>query len=572
MIRPATHLAACCLAIACGGDDGAGAGDGDASSDTSASSSPTAPTTTTPSTSADTSGTTMSGTSSDTNDDGSTGDDPPPACEPFGRYGAPESTFELPVEPGTGIYYVDVQASFPEVDWSTLDRLYIPAGQYLSMNLGNLPDRTPEDPLVITNLGGQVRIGPNSPDGNYLWAMGGGSHWILTGRWDPDSGTGDESAPGHRCGEYGTARGNYGFWSDDAFATREYLHMGISVGDAHSFELEFLEIERSGFAGIRLLNPWDAGELPMRDVRIHDNYVHDTDGEGIYFGWTGAPPSNLLPGLQVHDNRFVRTGNEALQIQDIGPGSEIHHNVIAFAALHWRDNGLGAFQDGNAQISIRQGDVSIHHNVFIGGAGTLVSFWSGPQDGDGPRDVEFADNYLGEVRNLGFYFGGTATADSSFVFARNFLRLFEFSYDDLDPAATPPAAVFRIAAEIGADVSFLDNTWEGDLALVEGAPTERGNVAGPVEPIAFVDTGYPAGAAVLALEAWTAVSTLAPGMPARQYATGDLVMYDGVMYQALAASSGDIPPEHPETWAALPPPVDDFRVVAESPYADLGVR
>ena len=62
------------------------------------------------------------------------------------------------------------------------------------MNLGNLPDRTAEDPLVITNMAGQVRIGPNTPDGNYLWAMSGGSHWILTGRFDPDSGTGDASA------------------------------------------------------------------------------------------------------------------------------------------------------------------------------------------------------------------------------------------------------------------------------------------------------------------------------------------------------------------------------------------
>lgn len=561
-------LPALCLVLACGDADGDGSGtEGDTTGPTSSSTSVSGTTPT--STSAMTDATSSPTTDTDPDPDSSTGD-PPSACEAFGRFGAAETTFVLPVEPGTGIYFVDVQASFPEVDWSTLDRLYIPAGQYLSMNLGNLPDRTADDPLVITNMGGQVRIGPNTPDGNYLWSMGGGSHWILTGRWDPESGTGDESAPGHRCGEYGDARGNYGFWSDDAFATRKYLHMGIAVGGAHSFEIEFLEIERSGFAGIRLLNAWEDGELPMRDVLVHDNYVHDVDGEGIYFGWTGGPPSNLMPGVQVYNNRFVRTGNEALQMQDIGPGSAIYGNVIAYAALHWRDNGLGMFQDANAQISIREGDVAIHHNVFLGGAGTLVSFWSGPQDGDGARMVEFADNYLGEVRNLGFYFGGNSTADSSFTFARNAIRLGEFSYDALDPAAQSPTSIFRLGGDIAAEVSFVDNVWEGDLALVEGgAPTMRGNVQGPVEPIAFVDADT---GAVLDLEVWTAVSTLAPGMPARQYETGERVMHDGVPYEATSPSTNAPPDEHPESWSMLPPWIDDFRVVASSPWAEMGVH
>jgi hypothetical protein len=502
-----------------------------------------------------------------------TGDPPPGECAPFGHFGAPRTTFVLPAREGTGIYHPDVQASFPEVDWSTLDRLYVPAGQYTSMNLGNLPERTADRPLVITNMGGQVRIGPNDPDGNYLWVMSGGSNWILTGRWDPDSGTGDESAPGHRCGDYAGSRGHYGFWSDDAFAQREFLHMGIAVGNASSYELEYLEIERSGFAGIRLLNSWTDGELPMADVRVHDNYVHDVDGEGIYFGWTGSPPSNLIPGLKVHDNRFIRTGNEALQIQDIGPGTEIHHNVIAFAALHWRDNGLGAFQDSNAQISIREGDVQIHHNVFMGGAGTLLSFWSGPQDGDGERMVVLSDNYVAEVRNLAFYFGGSSGPGSSFAFTDNVFRGMEFTYDALDPEAVPPTSVVRIAAGIEADVTLQGNRWDGDLALVQGgAPTVMDNVQGAVEPIEFVESGYPEGEDVLRLEVWTAASTLAPGSPPRDYVIGDLVMHDARMYRAIADNTGEVPPEHPESWELLPDPVDDLRVPAGSPYAEMGIR
>jgi len=109
--------------------------------------------------------------------------------------------------------------------------------------------------------------------------MGGCSYWILTGRYDPDSMTGDAAHPGHRCGAYATSRGKYGFLSDDAFdTTGSYLHMGISVADATDFEIEYVEVERSGFAAIRLLNSRAAGDPAhdMANVRIHDEYIHDT--------------------------------------------------------------------------------------------------------------------------------------------------------------------------------------------------------------------------------------------------------------------------------------------------------
>lgn len=49
-------------------------------------------------------------------DDSSTGDDMPgdgsvSSCDPPGRFGVPENTFELPAT-GDGIYYLDVQARF----------------------------------------------------------------------------------------------------------------------------------------------------------------------------------------------------------------------------------------------------------------------------------------------------------------------------------------------------------------------------------------------------------------------------------------------------------------------------
>jgi hypothetical protein len=56
--------------------------------------------------------------------------------------------------------------------------------------------------------------------------MHGGANWIRTGRYDPETATGDEAFPGHRCGAYADSRGTYGFLSDDALDT-SYASLGV---------------------------------------------------------------------------------------------------------------------------------------------------------------------------------------------------------------------------------------------------------------------------------------------------------------------------------------------------------
>src|SRR6201999_628800 len=124
-----------------------------------------------------------------------------------------------------------------QVDWANLDRLYLQAGQYRYINFGNLPVRSPDRPLVITNKGGQARVGPApSETFGYLWIMAGGSNWVLTGRHDPPPPTGDVGFQGHRCGQYGTSRSHYGFLSDDEFTgfPVPQSHMGILVDKSAS--------------------------------------------------------------------------------------------------------------------------------------------------------------------------------------------------------------------------------------------------------------------------------------------------------------------------------------------------
>ena len=510
-----------------------------------------------------------------------TSDAAPGACEAFGHFAAPTSTFTLPVTSGSAIDFADIQKSLPAVDWQTLDRLYIPAGVYPQLDIGNLPTRDPAHPLVITNLGGQVRIGP-SKGANYIWSMGGGAGWVLTGRYDATAKTGDAAFPGHRCGAYAHSTGTYGIVSDDAFDfTAPYLHMGIAVQGATDFEIEFVEVERSGFAGIRLINPRAAGDpaQPMKNVSVHDVYVHDTGGEGFYFGWTGTPPSNLFPGLQIFNCRLLRTGNEALQIQDLGDGSHVHHNVFASGGLHWLDNGLGRYQDNTTQVLTRAGQVEIDHNVFVDGAGSWLNSFYAPEPGDGPMQVAYHDNYFANTLSLGVWVGGTSAAGSTVTFEDNALRGLGWGYTLIAPDPGADATVFDIDGAFVGVLALTNNRWEGAFALAgvltagngtRGPITASGNVNGAVPELAFANAGWPL-VAGHHLTAWAPKVTVTTGA-AVTYHVGDVVTYGDApdLYQCAAETSAGPPPEHAEAWTELPAPVDDMRVTTAA-YAGYGV-
>jgi hypothetical protein len=504
------------------------------------------------------------------------------SCDPPGKYGVPENVFDLPRPTGDGIYYQDIQASFPEVDWQTLDRLYLPAGTWKNFYLGNLPTRSADRPLVITNKGGQFLVGFN-PQGNYIWSMGGGSNWILTGRYDEVSKTGDAAFPGHACGNYADSPGKYGIMSDDDYALdAPYLHMGISVGGgATDFEIEFVEVTRSGFAGIRLLNDHTMDQ-PMSNVRIHDTYIHDTDGEGVYFGWTGTPPSNRFDGLKFYNNRILRAGNEVLQLQDLGDGSHIHHNTFISGGTHWLDNGLGRYQDSNSQILTREGTIEIDHNVFIDGAGTLLSFFSSPQTNDGDRHVSFHDNYFSDAISLPMYLNGTSAAGSSFKFENNVFRNIDFAYTPVDPAATDPNVLCGKNGNFQAPVTFTNNSWIGTDRIVAGINggdgtsgnvTLTGNINEDAGEIELLDGPWSSGGHHLT--AWVATATVPdPDRPVT-YRVGDIVTHGSVptLYRATTESTGGPPPpDAAGAWTALPTPTDDVRVKPGTKYAELGVR
>jgi hypothetical protein len=563
-LRQLFAAAACVYLTACGGGD-AGKSAGSAGSGATSGGSANEGGSSSGATGGDSSGATTSG------DDG--------FVPTYGRYGdAPQNTFTLPSPAAAAgqlpeLYHPDVAKDFPDVDFTALDRLYIPAGEYKTILLGKLPERSADHPLVITNLGGQVKVGGKAA--NYVFSLNGGKNWVLTGRYDETSKTGDPGYRGHAEGAYAHSQGTYGFLIDDAFSKTGLTGLAIG-GGASDFELDCFEVARAEFAGIVAKTDND-GTATMRNVKVHDLYIHDTGSEGIYFGSTQKQPQHSFENLEIYDNRFIRTGTEALQIGQQGDGCEVHHNVLGPGAVRWR-SAFAQYQDGNVQYGQRYGSGSFHHNIVVGTGDLFVEFFPTVVEGDAHAatdKVSFTDNYFSDTSSGGIY----THADDTGVtvdFERNALRGFNFNYDSVYPDAKAPVQVFGVGSSSPDPHILKDNVADAAVPFILyefPSVTESNNTMAEVPAVRFRDFMTPTvDANVRLLEWWTDVATLSPDMRAVTYAKDAVVVHQGTLYRALSENSGKAPDQNPKIWQALPPPADDVRLRADSPQQGLGVR
>jgi hypothetical protein len=520
-------------------------------------------------------------TPTDTTDDADTVTPGDPLVWPIidGAYGgAPDVTFTLPVPAnGNGIYYIDVQASFPAVDWQALDRLYIPAGHYPFIRINNLPDRDPANPLIITNLGGQVWVGALGH--YYLFSLGGGSNWVLTGCYDPVSETGDAAYPGHRGGNFANTRGAYGILIDDDFVQDSIS--GLTVGGgATDFTVSCVEISEVGFAGMSMKTDNDGAAIMSR-VKLHDNYIHDTGSEGLYIGSTQAQPQHQIRDWQIYNNRILRTGTEAIQLGQLGGVNEVHHNVFGPAAMDWRAS-FQDFQDNNFQIGVREGHTIVHHNIFIGAAGSMVSMFSSQVAGDSAANnvgVTFHDNGFLFMRNLGLYLNNTVLPGMSFTMEDNIMGGWRFERDEVYATATAYDHLLRFANTVS-PVSLIGNTWSGPArisnALADNGTganvTGSGNVNAAHPPLTFVDDGLPDGFDYLNMEMWTDVAIRGGDVPV-SYDLGEVVLHLGLAYRCAVdpCAAGLVPPDNAATWTLIGELPDDVRAVPGSAWDGFGL-
>ncbi len=180
-------------------------------------------------------------------------------------------------------------------------------------------------------------------------------------------------------------------------------HQGIALElFTSNFEVDHVEISHTGFAGIMAkTNPTcdDAtirGNFVMRNVLIHDNYIHDTGGEGLYIGSSfyangqttpcGVRMPHIIEGVKIYNNFIKNSGWESIQVGSAPKGAEVYNNRIEnYGVLNvtYQNNGVqfgegapGKFYGnlikggkGKGLILIGNAENFVHDNVIIN-AGT----------------------------------------------------------------------------------------------------------------------------------------------------------------------------------------------------------
>lgn len=185
---------------------------------------------------------------------------------------------------------------------------------------------TEEDPIIFINEGGQVVI--EGGETNW-WAVtiGRSSHFRFTG-------TGDENF-------------DYGFKLSIKNNAGSVFEASMK---ATNYELDHIEIieDKIGYAGFSLHSApscdgsSNRGNFTQYDTLVHDNYIENTRGEGIYLGysnyergvgktcdgeWVTLWP-HQLEGVRVYNNIFKNTGRDAIQVGSAVADVEVFDNVI----------------------------------------------------------------------------------------------------------------------------------------------------------------------------------------------------------------------------------------------------
>ena len=110
-----------------------------------------------------------------------------------------------------------------------------------------------------------------------------------------------------------------------------------------NFEIDHVEISNVGFAGIMAKTDPTCDDatiranFTMRDVSFHDNYIHDTGGEGFYVGHSsyngyattcGIRFPHLIENGKIYKNHVKNSGWDGIQLSCASLGAELYANTI----------------------------------------------------------------------------------------------------------------------------------------------------------------------------------------------------------------------------------------------------
>jgi gliding motility-associated-like protein len=248
----------------------------------------------------------------------------------------------------------NIPASQYEVNGTTLgvkpgDVICLPAGNVGNKFFKNIVG-SPTNPVIVKNCGGKTFI-EKPTTSSFGIDFSNSRYFRLTG-------TGD-------------AAHQYGI---EVKGTNQGVQIG---GGSSDFELDHLHVYGTGYAGIAVkTNPscdpatWREN-YTMYNVKIHDNYVHNTTGEGYYVGNShyhfqvdktcGGLPIKVwehsIVNCEVYNNISENTGRDGVQVGACITGGKVYNNKVTTTGLLDPDHING--------VQINPGFVGVVYNNFV---------------------------------------------------------------------------------------------------------------------------------------------------------------------------------------------------------------
>ncbi len=334
------------------------------------------------------------------------------------------------------------------------NKILVRAGTYdkIVMNLDSVRGESTDRRVIITNFLGQVKA--------RKVLLEGGENWRLTGHFDPVLPTGHEEYPGcvseGSTVNFGFSHGQYGWWIANQYSSEDN---GLTVnGGATRFEIDHVEISDGGFAGVMIKSKPDSKD--MEDFHLHHLYIHDVGGEGMYLGSTESDPQHQLNGIRVEHCAVLRTGAEALQAGQLGPGCIFRHNVL-WGGMDWLSP-FGFHQDHGVQLAIRNGGIIFENNIILGAGNAFFNLQLDPIDGEEANgdSLIIRNNLAWQARGpLGAYMAEETNGETPVIWRENYFGGFRYDYDRVYASRPFEPEVIRVAS-LGIPVVFRDNVME----------------------------------------------------------------------------------------------------------------
>lgn len=198
----------------------------------------------------------------------------------------------------------------------------------------------------------------------------------------------------------------------------------VTVRDGGSVKLNGIEVQH-GFSGIRING--GNNDITVESIEISNFYIHDTgNGEGQYLGATHKPPLAKLKNLKIHHGIIARTAAEALQVQHLVGGADIHHVTIFAADVRWMNEFMSG-QDTGIQWSVDAGENKLHHVIVDGFASIgLMPFGSAERPTGGVSKV--SNVLFNDGRDTGMYLHKSTSYGVHWVFDSIYFRGFNATY------------------------------------------------------------------------------------------------------------------------------------------------